>query len=109
MEVEGKVLVLQDLQEFASGFTKRVLVVETDENYPQQLPIEFCKDKIDLINSLNAGDSVKVGINLRGNEYNGKYYSSIQGWKIEVVSTSEAPPANVPDGFEEDDGFDAPF
>ena len=35
-----------------------------------------------LLDAFNEGDAVSVGINLRGSEYNGKYYLNAQGWKI---------------------------
>ena len=46
------------------------------------LPIDFVKDKTFLLDAFNEGDAVSVGINLRGSEYNGKYYLNAQGWKI---------------------------
>ena len=39
-------------------------------------------DKITQINNFEVGNPVVVSINIRGNEYNGKYYNSINGWKI---------------------------
>jgi hypothetical protein len=36
---------------------------------------------------------VMVSFNLRGNEYNGKYYVNLQAWKIEVASLVAALPA----------------
>ena len=82
MEVKGKVKLIGETQTFDSGFTKRQLVVTTDETYPQDIAIDFVKDKCDVLNAYKVGQSVEVGINIRGNEYNGKYYVSLQGWKI---------------------------
>ena len=64
-------------------FTKRLLVVKTSEQYPQLIPIDFVKDKISLIEFTKINQSVKVQVNLRGNENNGRYYLNLQGWKIE--------------------------
>ena len=93
-KIEGKVLVVGGTETVGSkGFKKRLLVVETADQYPQQIPIEFVQDKTDLLNGISVGQSVSVQINLRGNEYNGKYYANIQGWKIEnssVVSDNQS-------------------
>ncbi|MEN8887140.1 MAG: DUF3127 domain-containing protein [Winogradskyella sp.] len=83
MEVKGKIKLIAETQTFDSGFTKRQLVVTTDEMYPQDVAIDFVKDKCDVLNAYKVGQSVQVGINIRGNEYNGKYYVSLQGWKID--------------------------
>ncbi len=83
LELVGKIKELQELQSFDSGFTKRSLILEVEENgYKNDLNIEFLKDKTSLLDSLMDGDSVKVNVNIRGSEYQGKYYVSLNGWKV---------------------------
>ena len=90
MQVKGKVLVIEDTKEVGNnGFTKRLIVVETDEQYKQQIGIDFVKDKCSLLDAYNVGDDVVVSINIRGNEYNGKYYVNLQGWRIEKGEASQ--------------------
>jgi len=84
MELEGRIIKVMDTQSFDSGFTKREFVVNTyKENYPQDIKFEVYKEKCEALDSFVAGDGVKVEFNLRGNEYNGKYYVNLQAWKIE--------------------------
>jgi len=88
MEVTGKVKKVFDLMTFESGFRKRELIVTTEEQYPQDISIEFLQDKVDLLNDLQEGEGVKVNINLRGREHTNKegvtrYYNSIVGWRLE--------------------------
>ena len=83
MEITGSVKLIGKTEEVGTnGFTKRLLVVTTNDQYPQDLPIDFVKDKTFLLDSFKIGDAVTVGINLRGSEYNGRYYLNAQGWKI---------------------------
>lgn len=93
MEVKGKIKVIGQTETVGSnGFTKRQVVVETADQYPQQIAIDFVKDKCIVLDAYKVGDKVTVGINLRGNEYNGKYYVNIQGWKISNDgATTQAP------------------
>jgi len=88
MEVIGKVRVINAEQQVSASFKKRELVLATDEQYPQYISINFVQDKCDLLNGLNVGDAVKVGINLRGREWvdpqgDTKYFNDIQGWRVE--------------------------
>jgi translation initiation factor IF-3 len=88
MEVIGKVRVVNAEQQVSASFRKRELVVATEEQYPQYISINFVQDKCDLLNGLNVGDAVKVGINLRGREWvdpqgDTKYFNDIQGWRVE--------------------------
>ncbi|AGO49623.1 single strand DNA binding protein [Cellulophaga phage phi13:2] len=104
MELEGKIIVIGETETFGNnGFSKRQLVIETDENFPQKLAMDFVKDKGDLLNSYTIGQSVKVGINHRGSEYNGKYYVNLQGWRIELLGQPEAKPESAVDKYESKD------
>jgi len=84
IDVKGTVETILEIQEFASGFKKQTLVVDTGGKYPQKIAIDFAKEKIELLASLTKGQEVTVGVNIRGNEYNGKYYVSLAGWKVDA-------------------------
>ena len=104
MELQGTVKKIGETQTFASGFQKRELVLLTEEQYPQPIQIDFLSDKIDLLNDVSEGESVKIGVNIRGREWTNpqgevKYFNSITGWRIEKVSgentNTEAPQPNT--------------
>ena len=104
MELQGTVKKVGETQTFASGFQKRELVLLTEEQYPQPIQIDFLSDKIDLLNDVSEGESVKIGVNIRGREWTNpqgevKYFNSITGWRIEKVSgentNTEAPQPNT--------------
>ena len=65
-----------------SQFEKRQIVVEQPGQYPQQIALELVKDKCSLANQFKVGDIVDVSFDLRGREYNGKYYTNLNAWKI---------------------------
>ena len=81
--VKGTVHNVLPTETFASGFTKRVLVIKTADKYPQTIPVEFVKDKTLELDGLMPNQEVTALVNLRGSEYKGKYYASIQGWKLQ--------------------------
>ena len=104
MELQGTVKKVGETQTFASGFQKRELVLLTQEQYPQVIQIDFLSDKIDLLNNVSEGENVKIGINIRGKEWTNpqgevKYFNSINGWRIEKVSSentnTQAPQPNT--------------
>lgn len=88
-EIIGKVYFKSEVELIGPNeMPKQILVVQTDAQYPQKLPIEFIKDKCDLLNNLQIGQQIKVSVNVRGNEYqdrNGvtRFGLSFQGWKTE--------------------------
>lgn len=124
MEVQGKIKLIDETKTFGSnGFRKRELVITTEEQYPQDIMIEFVQDKTELLNNFQVGQNVKVSINLRGREWTNpqgevKYFNSIQGWRVESADQSVSanmPPMPPEDAFEpandlnEDDHDDLPF
>ena len=101
-ELSGKIKLIQETQTFSSGFTKREMVVTVEEgNYPQDISLEFLKDKISLLDNLSVGQQVTVSFDIRGREYNGRYFNNLVGWKIQGDSAAvddgyhqSAPPAD---------------
>lgn len=96
MEVSGRVKVISAAQQVSPTFKKRELVVTTEEQYPQHIMVEFTQDKCDLLDSYQVGEPVKVSINLRGREWvspqgETKYFNSIQGWRIERLTSDPLP------------------
>ena len=105
-ELSGKVKLVQDAQTFGSGFTKRgVVVTVEDGKYPQDILLEFVQDKVSLLDAVQPGQQVTVSFDIRGREYNGKYFNNLQGWKIQTAGDAgDKPPVSdtdVPADFDE--------
>lgn len=76
-------------QSFPSGFSKREFVVTTaHDKYPQDIKFEIVKDKCPLLDSFEPGQDVQVSFDIRGNEYNGKYFVNLACWKIQAADGS---------------------
>jgi hypothetical protein len=96
-EVIGKIRVINAVQQVSASFKKQEIVITTDSQYPQHIPIEFKQDKTDLLNNYKVGESVKVNTNLTGREWvnpsgETKYFLGLEGWRIEKLDTSKQSP-----------------
>ena len=90
-DLTGKIKIIQEAKTFDSGFTKReMVVVVEDGKYPQEINIEFVQDKINLLDNLQVGQEVTVSFDIRGREYNGRYFNNLQGWKIATLGEADA-------------------
>ncbi len=90
-EAKGKIKMIGEVQSFASGFTKREFVVTTDhDKYPQDIKFDVVKDKCAMLDSFNTGDEVQVNFDIRGREYNGRYYVDLACWKLQQAEGSAA-------------------
>ena len=106
MEITGKIKWIDEVKTYGSnGFRKREVVITTQEQYPQNILVEFVQDKCELLDPYQIGQDVRIGINLRGREWvnpegQTKYFNSIQGWRIDQLDqgadNDESIPAQKP-------------
>jgi hypothetical protein len=96
----GEVIHIGETESFGSGdFTKRLLVIETeqDTDYPQQIPFEFKKERGDQLDKYEVGQVVTVSFNLEGRagtgKYDGRWFGSNTGWRVESETTAAPKPA----------------
>lgn len=99
--ITGRIAVLKPTQVVSDKFSKREFVIETTEQYPQLIPLEFQQDKCAVIEQFRLGDEVEVGYNLRGRKWispqgEDKYFLTLQAWSIRLAqgqSQPQPPPA----------------
>ena len=102
MEITGKIKWIDQVKTYGSnGFRKREIVITTQEQYPQNIIIEFVQDKCELLDSYQIGQDVRIGINLRGREWvnpegQTKYFNSIQGWRIDQLDQGADNDESIP-------------
>jgi len=98
-EVEGKLHKKFDTESKTETFQARDFVIETEGNYPQLVKFQLVQDRCALIDPFEEGQMIKVHFDLRGREWNGKYFTNLNAWRLEQVggnqanATSSAPPA----------------
>jgi len=115
MEVSGKVKVIDSTKEVGtSGFKKRDVVITTDEQYPQDIQIQFVQDKCDVLDKYKVGQNVTIGINLRGREWENPkgekvYFNTIQGWNIKEVVGEETQEVHQVEVLQNQPADDLPF
>lgn len=88
-EVEGKIHRIFSTEQKSASFQAREFVLEVpDGNYPQLVKFQVVQDRCALLDNLNEGDRVKVSFDLRGREWNGKYLTNLNAWRIEPAAAA---------------------
>jgi single-strand DNA-binding protein len=85
--LEGVILEIRQTEEFTSGFKKREIVIRTEDEYPQDIKIDFIQDNCEKLDSFVDGESVMVAFTIVGNLYQGKYYTNLRGIAIGEKTT----------------------
>lgn len=106
LEFKGRITNISDVQsgETKNGAWKSVdfVVSEPDGQYPQSGSFRiFGEDKVEKFNKYNSvGDDVIVSFNLKSREHEGRFYNSLDAWKVYKENATQT---NQTTNDEEDD------
>lgn len=99
-ETEGILHKVFETENKTATFQAREFVIKHDGNYPQFIKFQLTQDRCDLISNYKEGDKVKVSFDLRGREWNDKYFTNLNAWKVEAAAASaEVEPSGPPTEF----------
>ena len=116
-QIEGKLHKKFDTEQKTPTFQAREFILEVEDGqYPQVIKFQLTQDKCALIDGYEEGAVLTVHFDLRGREWNDKYFTNLNAWRIESTQAqSSAQPAamNTPPSQQDGDpGFgddDIPF
>lgn len=90
-EIVGKLHKKFETENKTDTFRAREFVIETEDGqYPQMVKFQCVQDRTSIVDNVNEGDQIKVHFDLRGREWQGKYFTNLNAWRVEAIS-NEAP------------------
>lgn len=81
---------------------KQEFILETDDQYPRKVCFTLFGEKADLINGLHEGQEAEVSFNVESREYNGRWFTNVNAWKIDPVNDNGSLPEPPPEFRAED-------
>lgn len=66
---------------------KQDIIVETDAQYPKKIYISVWGEKINE-NKFQIGNLLKIDFDIESREYNGRWYTDLKAWRIELGNTN---------------------
>lgn len=96
LEVSGKVFRILNEQKGTSAggkdWIKQDFVIETEDQYPKKIAITAMGDKIvPSVKGLKLGQLVTVHINIESREYQDKWFSNVNAWRIDKLDGNSTP------------------
>lgn len=85
-EIEGTLHKIFEVESKSASFQTREFVITTEGTYPQYVKFQLTQDKCGVIDGYPEGEKVKVSFDLRGREWQGKYFTNLNAWKVEKVA-----------------------
>ena len=100
MEIKGTVILKTGLEtgttKTGNSYKKQFILIETQETYPKKVYIQFWGDKTDALSNVYVGAIVTVSISIESREFNGKYYTDVSGWKVNMESAPQPEQVSAP-------------
>jgi hypothetical protein len=101
LELEGTLrqkLAVQSGTSTRGQWMKQEFILEyTDGNFTAQAFFTaFGQDKVQELGKYQVGDRVKVSFNIKSREFNGRWYTDLQIWRIAPAGQAQAPAAPAP-------------
>ncbi|MDR0537516.1 MAG: DUF3127 domain-containing protein [Tannerellaceae bacterium] len=95
MEITGKIVLALPATEGVSRtgnrWKKQEFVLETQEQYPKKVCFGlFGSDRIDQA-AIREGEVITAFIDIESREFNGKWYTNVNAWKVERAASGGAP------------------
>ena len=97
-EVEGKLYRKFETEKKKDTFQTRefVLLVEQGQ-YPQHIKFQLVQDRCEIIDNIAEGTNLKVYFDLRGREWQEKFFTNLQAWRVEAAGQESKPKAAAGD------------
>jgi hypothetical protein len=98
MELVGKLIQILEEQSGQSktgnAWRKQEFVIETKDAYPKKVCMNLWGDKIDQLKKIAVGTDIKAFFDIESREYNGKWYTDVKAWKLELADSNQNNNAN---------------
>ena len=93
-EISGKLVKTFPTENKSATFQAREFVIEImDGNYAQYVKFQLTQDRCPLIEPFKEGEEIKVWFDLRGREWQGKYFTNLNAWRVEGAQAGAPQPA----------------
>ncbi|MBC6995815.1 DUF3127 domain-containing protein [Neolewinella lacunae] len=97
-EITGTLVKKFEVETKGDTFRVRDFVIKANDGgqYDNFVKFQTTQDRTAIVDDLNEGDEIKVHFDLRGREWQGKYFTNLNAWRVESVSAgSDAKPATA--------------
>ncbi|WP_116128410.1 DUF3127 domain-containing protein [Lewinella sp. IMCC34183] len=103
-EITGKLVKKYETETKGESFRVRDFVISNqDGQYENFVKFQCTQDRTAIIDDYNEGDEIKVHFDLRGRQWQDKYFTNLNAWRVEAMTANPVPAGNTaqdePGGF----------
>ena len=90
LKAKGTIHLIGEARQVSDKMNLREFVLSIGDKYPQLVQFQAVNERVKFLDGAAPGQECEVKFDLRGREYNGKFYVSLNAWDIRIASTAQA-------------------
>jgi hypothetical protein len=90
LKAKGTIHLLGEAKQVSEKMNLREFVLSIGDKYPQLVQFQAVNERVRFLDGAKVGQECEVKFDLRGREYNGKYYVSLNAWDIRIETAASA-------------------
>jgi len=98
MEITGRIVQILPAQTGTSArgeWKKQDFIIETQDQFPKKVCLANWGDKIN-VEAMGVGAVVTASINIESREFNGRWYTDVKVWKMDIAGAASGSPEGFP-------------
>jgi hypothetical protein len=85
-------VLIGEAKQVSEKMNLREFVLSIGDKYPQLVQFQAVNERVRFLDGAKVGQECEVKFDLRGREYNGKYYVSLNAWDIRIDAAAPSKP-----------------
>lgn len=92
-EITGTLVKKYETETKGDSFKVRDFVIKANDGgqYDNFVKFQTTQDRTAIIDDMNEGDEIKVHFDLRGRQWQDKYFTNLNAWRVETATAGSAP------------------
>ncbi|WP_246050302.1 DUF3127 domain-containing protein [Neolewinella litorea] len=92
-EITGTLVKKYETETKGESFRVRDFVIKANDGgqYDNFVKFQTTQDRTSIIDDFNEGDELKVHFDLRGRQWQDKYFTNLNAWRVEATTANAAP------------------
>ena len=98
-EITGTLEKKYETETKGESFRVRDFVIKANDGgqYDNFVKFQCTQDRTAIIDQFNEGDEIKVHFDLRGRQWQDKYFTNLNAWRVEAMAGGSDAPASSSD------------
>jgi hypothetical protein len=101
LKAKGTIHLIGEARQVSEKMNIKEFVLSIGDKYPQLVQFQAVNERVRFLDGAAVGQECEVKFDLRGREYSGKYYVSLNAWDIRIA-TAAAPSKPISDEIDDD-------